>query len=213
MSTKIYYAWRIPKSRLNEFTDLVRQTTWEYLLERIDTWLENFVSDQDVQDYIDREYQRVVDSLDGKEPMWPVKKNEISDEMRWRCLEERIVRDSTHPERRLYDCDASFNFWLHGRYAYIIPYGKFKINAPFPEWIEDYSYWDNSDRPDSVSARAWTARGKMWNWVCLNDWNSNRYQHIIAEFDAVYSRSAWAVSFYLGLHGEEAMRDVEPWKL
>jgi hypothetical protein len=35
--------------------------------------------------------------------------------------------------------------------------------------IEDYSYWDNSDREDGISARQWTARKKTWDAILGRD--------------------------------------------
>ena len=31
------------------------------------------------------------------------------------------------------------------------------------DWVEEYGYWDNTDKPKHLTAREWTARGKMWD--------------------------------------------------
>lgn len=43
--------------------------------------------------------------------------------------------------------------------------------AKRPPWIEEYSYWNNSDKPSGISQRAFDERGKVWHRVALNDEN------------------------------------------
>lgn len=33
------------------------------------------------------------------------------------------------------------------------------------EGIEDFAYWDNTDRPDDLSAKDWKARGRVWDGI------------------------------------------------
>jgi hypothetical protein len=37
------------------------------------------------------------------------------------------------------------------------------LSAQFDQIGIDYSYWNNSDRPDELTARQWKARGEVWN--------------------------------------------------
>ena len=208
MSIKIYDAWRIPRSKINEFTALAREATWAYLLKRIDGWMAT-VKDEAVQHILDEEHAARMQWFEGKEvPEWAKAPDEITTAHRWRLLEKMIVAASTKPERHLLDSDASFNFWIHGKYAYIIPYGKMVLPAEQPPWTEDYSYWNNTDRPDDVTARQWSARGRMWNRVCLDDWNKGRYHHTISEFDRELSHSGTKVEFHLGLWAGTTREDA-----
>ena len=74
--------------------------------------------------------------------------------------------------------DCSINFWLHGRYVYIIPYGENWVHEGFnlPENVEDYCYWNNTDEPEGMTWKQWQARGKNWNKIC-DDWDAARNVH------------------------------------
>jgi len=174
MSTKIYYAYRIPKNKLNEFTDLVNTATWKVVLDKVDV-LTRFVGENDM----------------GIQDRWPL-------------MRERIVRDSKSPERRMFDLNSSFNFWLDVRHAYIVPYGRTVLPKQRPDWIEDFSYWNNIDRPENITARQWRARQKKWDELCLSDksWNQNRFQHIIGEFCDPYDTYFLDIEIHLGLWGD-----------
>ena len=80
--------------------------------------------------------------------------------------------------------DLSLNIWIHKKKAYVIPVGEsfLYINFTIPQGVEDFSYWNNTDQPENFSQNQWDQRGKLWEKVCLNDWNSNRLNHVI--FDA-----------------------------
>jgi hypothetical protein len=196
MSTKIYYAWRIPRSKLNEFTDIIREATWAWLLERIDGWMAA-VSDEAVQQRLDEEHEARLKLYEDKDVPWYVQKGEVSPATRWRFLEQEIIEACTDARKRYHDSDASFNFWVRGRHVYIIPYGKAVLPDDKPDWIQDYSYWDNSDHPDGITYRQWEARGVMWHKVCLDNWDKNRYHHIISKFDNEFSKSGMIVEIHL----------------
>lgn len=196
MSIKIWKAYRIPKSRLNEFTALAREATWEHLLGKIDSWMPS-VKQAHVDTRIDERLR-----VDGELPAW-IDSDEMLErvrlQMQWDILRRQIVRDSTSPERCLYDCDASFNFWLDKRYAYIIPYGRMKLPDELPDWVEDYHYQNQTDRAEGVSSGQWRGRRRKWNKLCLDDWDAKRYHHTIASFSASYSSSVIVVERHLGL--------------
>lgn len=58
--------------------------------------------------------------------------------------------------------------WTNQSYAYIVPGGFYAYGAILaPEDVqvrtyEDYSYWNNTDRPSYLTARQWEARGNNW---------------------------------------------------
>lgn len=74
------------------------------------------------------------------------------------------------------DCEVDFYFEVsimpHGRNIYGIIYterGNWRdLFLDQPE-ISDFSYWDNSDRPDEITARQWRHRYKVWNAILLTD--------------------------------------------
>lgn len=73
------------------------------------------------------------------------------------------------------DCEVDFDFEVsimpHGRKVYGIIYterGKWRdLFMDQPE-ISDFSYWDNSDRPDSITQREWNHRYKVWDQILLS---------------------------------------------
>lgn len=37
------------------------------------------------------------------------------------------------------------------------------------DWVEDYSYWNNTDPPDGTSDEEWEIRGELWDSICNQD--------------------------------------------
>jgi hypothetical protein len=72
------------------------------------------------------------------------------------------------------DCEVDFDFEVsilpHGRNIYGIIYterSKWRdLFMDQPE-ISDFSYWDNSDKPDEITAREWRHRYKVWDAILL----------------------------------------------
>lgn len=55
-------------------------------------------------------------------------------------------------------------------------YGLAFIEAPglselfhAQDWVEDFSWYDNADRPEKVSRAAWEARGRIWGGIVSQD--------------------------------------------
>lgn len=95
----------------------------------------------------------------------------------------RAKAASQLPVRSEHDIDCRLNVWFYLRHAYVVPIGdawvheRFECESP----VEDYAYWNNTDKPDDVTERAWTARGKMWETVCLDDWDRSRLVHTLVD--------------------------------
>ena len=89
----------------------------------------------------------------------------------------------------LFCVDCSVNAWIEedssdGFNAYVIPYGERWIWDDFklPKGVKDYSYWDNTDKPENVKQKDWEIRGKTWDKICLNNnWNDKRLTHVIID--------------------------------
>ena len=154
MSTKIYEAYRLPKNKLNEFLLSVREDVLSNAAAGIKTWTNNLQSD-----YVAEKFQEAKEQNSYLEP---------EDNFRYRfflCVEPMLENSSKSPYRSYFNIDSSFNIWINGRYAYIIPYTSFKFDTP--DYLEDYSYWNNVDMPEGISSRQWATRGKKWEEVCL----------------------------------------------
>jgi len=96
---------------------------------------------------------------------------------------------SKRVEKDYYDIDCGLNIWLHGNYAYAIPIGPNWVldNIKFPKWVEDYSYWNNTDQPDNVTDRQWNSRRDTWDKICCghgkSDHNSRRLYHSVVDLE------------------------------
>ena len=103
---------------------------------------------------------------------------------------------SDRPEKSMWDIDTSWNFWIHeDEYVYAIPYGRFR--AELPEWVGDFCYWNNTDKPDDVGDATWRFRGKMWEEVCLNNWNSRRlsWEIIKGSSESIGMNALWKETY------------------
>jgi hypothetical protein len=203
MSTKIWTAWRVPKNKLNEFFLLVNAATMANFYERLDMWMSWVKIDKAKQRR--EEVEDKCRDTDGNLPTWWWRDREDPDKTyireRWEILCERIREASASFEYNPFDADASLNVWLDGRYAYLIPYGRVKLPDSLPDWVEDYHYQDQADRPERFTARQWAARRRKWDQLCLdNNWNDTRMNHPIIDFSRHASwRSEYMVEVHLGL--------------
>ena len=97
------------------------------------------------------------------------------------CVILKALSESSQSNLRTFeDIDCSMNLWIYRGKVYAILYGEHYLWDKFkpPKGVEDYAYWNNTDGPDDVSRRAWHARSKTWNKVCLDsDWDSSRMVH------------------------------------
>ncbi len=89
-----------------------------------------------------------------------------------RQVRNNIVEAAKSPHiATLMDVTCGIKFWLIGRYAYFVPFGALAGNTSvgrklqeidLPD-VEEYGYWNNTDRPEEISAQAWRARYAVWN--------------------------------------------------
>ncbi len=164
MSTKIYEAWRIPVSKINDFVDHVRAKALKRAVKIIDECAKT--------------------KTVGLVPAVFGTKNPKQAESRARRNKMlAIIEETSKTIPSLYsglDCWA--NIWIHGKYAYIM--GR---NISAPRWASDYSFWNNSDPPKGVSYSKWNARGKMWDKIATGagigpgSHNARRLEHNIID--------------------------------
>jgi len=197
MSTKIWKAYRVPIGKLNEFFSLVEGPTLTGFYERLDYLMksEGLLKLAKERRKLEEE---VLAERDGALPAW-WHSDPMYLEERWQILQGEMKKASLSIEHHFADVDASFNVWLYGKYAYLIPYGKVCYPNPMPEWVEDYHYQDQTDRPEDISPQAWRARREMWDKVCLDDWDATRMVHHIINFSPLAYKSAYLAEIHLGL--------------
>lgn len=174
MSTKIYYAWRIPKDMLNEFIDYLRPQAYEYA-EGIIRNLIGAVTPEGVEKQRKEHPYYKEDRLKLEHVLSLCKK-----------ASEDIRR---HP---VIDVDSGFNIWLFGTHFYVIPIGEFQ-EYKVPDFAEDYSYWNNTDQPENISDEEWNSRSETWNSINggggfgdTSAHNSRRLYHSFIDMSARY---------------------------
>ena len=76
----------------------------------------------------------------------------------------------------IYGTDFSLTF-LQGTSRRMLALPAFQIQEYYSAlletgWFEEYGYWDNTDKPEGISVRAWTARGKEWGKAMGENWRA-----------------------------------------
>jgi hypothetical protein len=179
MSTKIYNAWRVSLIRLNGFIDSFHDHCWEQVVNSLVAYI-----------------PLVKEDLVGTEPDWADgdRVNVFETRRRFDLLmnaAEDLAKLSGQHSFSGLDLEASLNIWVRGRYAYCIPVTDLSI--PIRDWnpppyARDYSYWDNSDRPEDVSPKEWRARKSIWKKLCLRtgkqDHNARRLCHPVIDLQS-----------------------------
>jgi hypothetical protein len=179
MSTKIYYAYRVKKSRFIEFLDLAHDQMFELALGHVKESMKTIRIDEE-------KYKKDI------EKYAPNNKRKQARMRKWRQFDavmKHCEKASQRMERDFHDVDCGLNIWLHGHHAYVIPIGPYWIldNIKFPKWVEDYSYWNNTDPPKSVTERQWGARRDTWDKICTghgkSDHNARRLYHGVIDLE------------------------------
>ena len=173
MSTKIYYAYRMP---VNVFTPVFLPAFRKHVIGTA----ANFVK-MLMPNVTPSELKAVFKEKKEYDKKLTYKKfAEDENSFILRIIFQKMAEASKSRQRSLECIDCSLNIWIYDGRVYTILYGeswlwkKFKL----PDGVEDYPYWNNTDEPDGVTRRQWTARGKTWDKVCLDsDWNATRMVH------------------------------------
>ena len=173
MSTKIYEAYRFPKNKLEEFISLFNTICFEQVAEEVSSVI--------LQDLCKNAVRK---QLFG--PKWRSKKinrdyDDAEIEVIW-SLAEAMMMSKTGRNSRLH-LDCSFNLWMKGKYAYVVPYVAdcIKLEKHLPKWCEDYCYFNHSDQPEGISNKQWKQREMIWEELALEDWNRTRLTHVTLE--------------------------------
>jgi len=164
MSAKIHDAWRIPLSRLGEATDHLHQDLSKQFEESWWNALDKAFADGGWRKKIT---VQVPDQ--GTDQDFAEFASIMEQEMAASWERNRILRE-------IYT--TGFWFLIEGEFAYILPLGNFPINPA--GWFEDFSYWGNTDRPESLDQAEWDERGKVWDRIWLSAPN-REYRHYVVD--------------------------------
>jgi hypothetical protein len=164
VSTKIYTAWRFPVRRLNEFLATAREQWFRIAAAKV----------KQLAKVIDKDRLVLV-----KSPHMP----ERAKRLKLALQEMQVASQSKYRITQVECIDMTLNVWLHNGIAYIIPIGELNFidTMKFPPWAQDFSYWNNTDRPDNVTPQGWAWRARVWEKVCLQDHDRTRLNHVVVE--------------------------------
>lgn len=152
MSTKIYYGVRFPRSRLPEFTIEARVRGLNAVFKAAKILCET------VKDLYSDDYEKVVERHGHK----------ATDEPPGKCCAVSATIDvigTKYHGHQLLDLSYSWSVWLPEKstYALAVPRRNHTLDHAMPRWVRPYGYWDNTDRPKSVTVREWRSRRKAWS--------------------------------------------------
>lgn len=147
MSTKIYYAWRVKHKDLERFIEEFRNHVFNAGVD----YVNNLVADN------------------PKEPPSHIIEN-IGLEKARRVMEIREIVKTLYKDSLarypLFDMGCGLRIFLDGTYFNILPWGGYHFYKDFSSEVgKDWSYWNNSDRPDDISSREWKRREASWGSV------------------------------------------------
>lgn len=158
MSVKIYDGLRVKSEKIVDFLDWSRDFCIGFVKNQIEGFMAA-VPDEDVP--------APKSHVDSKE------KAEIYDRSkRLQIVMKEVEKASKSSYTDVYDLDCGLNLWVHPSdgYIYVVPIANYrivrKLMSGLPEWVEEFSYWDNTDTPENVSYKDWHLRGKKWAEVC-----------------------------------------------
>jgi hypothetical protein len=171
VSTKIYYAWKVPLGGLGEFINKARRQMFGTVIDAIRNIM-NAIDAKTVETakakYIKRRSKNP--HLKEEKPFSPKELSRLDQEIRL-AIVMRAARDAHFSTvKDLLDFECGITFRIYKKHAYGFGWG----NYPFLDAIKDikpameYGYWNNTDRPDGISRAAWTARAKTWDKVFAN---------------------------------------------
>lgn len=167
MSTKIYRGVRFPRKRLAEFAEIARIRGLNRVYEAALDLAEKLQLNDERTGSIIEEQCRI-----SKHEHKPGQ--DLPPEIEWRCRVAMTIKliqvasAGTTRSMPLADLECGWRIWLpqRGRWVLALPWGEEHLDVRLPRWVEEYGYWDNTDPPEKVTSREWSARGRAWLIAC-----------------------------------------------
>jgi len=164
MSTKIYNAYRFPKNLglfdvMNKIKEDGLKIVKQRMLHYYNVIMEQGKTVDEVHDIITKLYKKAVVSL----------------------------------ENNPFNFDMQIGIHEFEDYYYLIPYGV----IDYGKWdfldnnmqLEEFGYWNNTDKPEKLSNKEWDERGRIWNAIDTN-WQ-RQLVCVISEYDDFWRLSPW----------------------
>ena len=165
MSYKIYNAWKIKTNNLYKFDSLYNEVcikkTVDHIINNNNPGSKEIYFQEYGQDFID-----IVNKFFEKES----EQNLIYKYFVHFYLANKASRLS----RQACNLDCGYSIYPDKTYSYII--GDFSRSIEFdkqdfPDWVVDYFYYNNSDKPEDISRQHWNYRFKKWTYLLNKNYN------------------------------------------
>lgn len=162
MSTKIYCAYRFPLTKVEKGIRAFHKLLLEGSLEQFSDTLERLTA---------KTYNLNIKEIETLKPM--TKEFETTTQKTY-ALQRLIILGDSLTKRLWNRMDCGFNAWIFDGFMYVIPWANFsadnyfaKVEKKLPSFIEDFSYWNNTDPPEDLPGgeEAWEEREKIWEKV------------------------------------------------
>lgn len=183
MSTKIYEAYRFPEKYLNDALDLFRDQMLKKAASEIKKFM-LYVQEDALKKHMDDKKWHPYDKATEKQKM----------QARFDMIMEMAKEASKKMEKDPFCLDCGLNIWHHKKYCYIIPIycnGTLLKGLKKPEWLKDFSYWDNVDPPKGISWAQFSKRGEVWEQINCGtgraSHNARRMYHSILDLGNHFS--------------------------
>lgn len=193
MSTKIYYAYRIKPGNdpWKTLMDIKKKGQWvakNKLKAMYEHLYSNYLNSEDFR----KKYAEICKYVPQK-----VSQFHMGD-----YVYKLYSESQGKLTRGVMDLDVSLGVWKHGRSYYLIPYCNDGLHGTLEflnkdDRLEEYGYWNNTDRPDHVTAKEWDVRRRAWSAI-IDKWSECMTLEIVCftGFDQVnpaidYLREAW----------------------
>jgi hypothetical protein len=174
MSTKIWVARRFPVSKINDFIDFCNETFTQRVVEHVTKYMNALKPDYEPLRKRIEAHKKFCSKENEECPEWHMRN------CRFKAYMAGAVEAGKSMQRTLiFDIECGINLWVYKRKAYVIPWGEFHSRVEWPEWAEDYHYQNQTDPPEDIPYAQFRKRGKVWDKVCLDDWNARRLSYDI----------------------------------
>lgn len=186
MSTKIYYAYRT-KRGVDKWRVVkeIRRRALENVQARLRELFTRLRTDEEVKEFVKEELK----GSSKVKGLRHVKKfftyMEIS-----RYVYEKYKAQYSSLQRSPWDLSVAFTVRHRAGRFYIIPYcgeGMFSVLNFLSgmDELEEYGYWNNTDKPDEVSEAAWNWRAKIWDDF-IHEWDDCFTVDVLTPMNYIY---------------------------
>ena len=178
MSTKIYTAYRFPKSLdLFDVMNKVKDDGLRIVKQRMRYYYEVIIEQGKT---IDETHDIII-----------------------KLYKEAVVSSQNNP----FNFDMCIGIHEHEDYYYLIPYGIIDND----KWnflddnlqLEEFGYYDNTDKPENISDDEWNERGRIWCEINDAGWQKQLIC-VISEYD-----NFWQISPWLDLKKKQIKKEVK----